>query len=194
MLRIPVWFNNRCPLKSVTFLVRNIYFGITNRKYYAAHTEGPADATEEMTKTKTQATQRKIRGNMGKGCVTPVQDTFDVLVLATMSAGKSSFINALVSRELLPSANEATTACLTSIEHRRTAKTFRGACYSNAGARIGTQKYTSVDQCAHGTQTRKQSISTCPGSSAPAALHRPPSSCSTTLPAQTTARTAAMEK
>jgi hypothetical protein len=69
-----------------------------------------------------------------------------VLVLATMSAGKSSFINALVGRELLPSANEATTACLTSIEHRRTARSFRGACYSHAGARIFMQSDASIDQ------------------------------------------------
>ncbi|MGJ7917799.1 dynamin family protein [Massilia sp. LXY-6] len=73
------------------------------------------------------------------------RQTFDVLVLATMSAGKSSFINALVGRSLLPAANEATTACLTSIEHRRTAKSFRGTCYSDAGDKIITEPDASTE-------------------------------------------------
>ena len=63
-----------------------------------------------------------------------------------MSAGKSSLINALAGRELLPSANEATTACLTSIEDRRTARSFHGACYSHAGIQIGAQKNVSAEQ------------------------------------------------
>jgi GTPase Era involved in 16S rRNA processing len=74
-----------------------------------------------------------------------VSDTFDVLVLATMSAGKSSLINALIGREILPSANEATTACLTSVEHRRSAKYFRGACYSHGGIEIGKQRDASLE-------------------------------------------------
>lgn len=63
-----------------------------------------------------------------------------------MSAGKSSLINALVGRELLPSANEATTACLTSVEHCRTAKSFYGARYSQDGVRIEAQEDTSIEQ------------------------------------------------
>src|SRR3546814_3295380 len=52
--------------------------------------------------------------------------TFDVLVLATMSAGKTSFINALIGQELLHTANEATTACVTRVEHRQGARRFSG--------------------------------------------------------------------
>lgn len=59
-----------------------------------------------------------------------LKDKFDVLVLATMSAGKTSFINALIEQELLHTANEATTACITSVEHRENLKYFCGACYS----------------------------------------------------------------
>lgn len=40
---------------------------------------------------------------------------FDVYVAATMSAGKSTFINSLVGSELLPAANEATTAIIAEI-------------------------------------------------------------------------------
>lgn len=56
---------------------------------------------------------------------------FDVLVLATMSAGKTSFINALIGQEMLHTANEATTACMTRVEHRQGARAFDGACYSH---------------------------------------------------------------
>ncbi|WP_426078529.1 dynamin family protein [Janthinobacterium sp. PSPC3-1] len=66
--------------------------------------------------------------------------------MATMSAGKSSFINALVGHELLPSGNEATTACVTSIEHCSRAKYFRGTSYSHDGIRIGMQKNASLEQ------------------------------------------------
>jgi signal recognition particle receptor subunit beta len=70
--------------------------------------------------------------------------TFDVLVLATMSAGKTSFINALIGQELLHTANEATTACMTRVEHRQGAKRFSGACYSYNDTELATQHSPSV--------------------------------------------------
>jgi ribosome biogenesis GTPase A len=91
-------------------------------------------------------TSVKKRTRSSKASVASIKQTYDVLVLATMSAGKSSFINALVGRELLPSANEATTACLTTIAHRKTARAFRGTCFSHTGDQIFTQSDASVDQ------------------------------------------------
>jgi len=70
--------------------------------------------------------------------------TFDVLVLATMSAGKTSFINALIGQELLHTANEATTACVTRIEHRQGAKRFSGACYCYNDTELASQRSPSV--------------------------------------------------
>lgn len=70
--------------------------------------------------------------------------TFDVLVLATMSAGKTSFINALIGQELLHTANEATTACITRVEHRQGAKRFSGACYSYNDTELASQRAPSV--------------------------------------------------
>ena len=99
--------------------------------------------TKQLT---TRMTFTNARGSLRKTPARSSRDTYDVLVPATMSAGKSSFINALAGREILPSANEATTACLTSIEHRRTAKSFRGAPYSHDGVRMGTQKNASIEQ------------------------------------------------
>lgn len=69
---------------------------------------------------------------------------FDVLVLATMSAGKTSVINALIGQELLHTANEAATACMTSVEHRQGARHFTGACYSHAGQEFARQQNTSA--------------------------------------------------
>jgi ribosome biogenesis GTPase A len=54
---------------------------------------------------------------------------FEVLTVGTMSAGKSTFLNALIGRELLPVANEATTAHVTRIEHRPRRKHFSGSRY-----------------------------------------------------------------
>jgi len=80
-----------------------------------------------------------------KRIASKARQTYDVLVLATISAGKSSFINALVGRELLPSANEATTACLTSLEHRQSASSFRGTCYTHGGERLAALRDASID-------------------------------------------------
>ena len=46
------------------------------------------------------------------------KDLFEVIVVATMSAGKSTVINALIGQELLHSANEATTATITRIHDK----------------------------------------------------------------------------
>lgn len=51
----------------------------------------------------------------------------DVLVMATMSAGKSTLINALIGTELLPAMNEATTACHFNIRHEHKKIPFHGS-------------------------------------------------------------------
>ena len=71
---------------------------------------------------------------------------FDVLVMATMSAGKTSLINALIGQEILHVANEATTACNTQIEHRSAAKYFTGTCYSCSGLLLHKQPNISAAQ------------------------------------------------
>lgn len=55
---------------------------------------------------------------------------FDVVVIATMSAGKSTVINALIGKELLHSANEATTATITRIHDKDDLAFFSGDAYS----------------------------------------------------------------
>ncbi|MGC6376988.1 dynamin family protein, partial [Bisgaard Taxon 45] len=44
-----------------------------------------------------------------------IDNAFDIFVVATMSSGKSTFINAMLGGDLLPSANQATTATIAEI-------------------------------------------------------------------------------
>ncbi|MBO1929813.1 dynamin family protein [Providencia rettgeri] len=44
-----------------------------------------------------------------------LNNEFDAYVVATMSSGKSTFINAILGQDLLPAANEATTATIAHI-------------------------------------------------------------------------------
>ncbi|MDO5651859.1 MAG: dynamin family protein [Moraxella sp.] len=54
---------------------------------------------------------------------------FEVIVVATMSAGKSTVINALIGQELLHSANEAATATIIRIHDKDHLKGFQGTAY-----------------------------------------------------------------
>lgn len=65
---------------------------------------------------------------------------FEILVMATVSAGKTSVINALIGQELLHAANEATTACITRVEHRRERKWFMGTCYRDSGTMLAPRR------------------------------------------------------
>jgi len=60
-----------------------------------------------------------------------------IIVAATMSAGKSSFLNALLGTEILHSANEATTACVTGILCQgHDNQQFSGICYARNGKEL----------------------------------------------------------
>lgn len=55
-------------------------------------------------------------------------DRFDIYVIATMSSGKSTLINAFLHKELMPAANEATTAVITEIKNAPTTS-YAGSAY-----------------------------------------------------------------
>lgn len=68
----------------------------------------------------------------------------NIIVAATMSAGKTSLINALLGTDLLWSANEAATATITRIQHAgQDQKTMHGICFTWEGKRY--QMADSVD-------------------------------------------------
>lgn len=54
---------------------------------------------------------------------------FEIIVIATMSSGKSTLINAMLGEELLHCANEATTATITKIVNKDSQKAFDGFAY-----------------------------------------------------------------
>lgn len=59
---------------------------------------------------------------------------FDVFVVATMSSGKSTLINAMLGRDLLPAANEATTATIARIaDNESIGDRFKADCYDKRG-------------------------------------------------------------
>lgn len=61
---------------------------------------------------------------------------FEMAVVATMSSGKSTLINALLGSDLLPAANEATTAKITRIIDMDSAQKFTVACRNRDGEEI----------------------------------------------------------
>lgn len=60
-----------------------------------------------------------------------VSSEFEMAVVATMSSGKSTLINAMLGRELLPARNEATTATLAKIYDVDHAESYSGKSYDN---------------------------------------------------------------
>lgn len=56
-------------------------------------------------------------------CTLPIKN---IAVCATMSTGKSTFVNALLGRDVLPARNEASTAKITSVYDKDTAKSLLG--------------------------------------------------------------------
>lgn len=67
--------------------------------------------------------------NIEKSFNTALDTEFEIAVVATMSSGKSTLINAMLGTELLPARNEATTATIARIHDEDDAKVFRGVVY-----------------------------------------------------------------
>lgn len=71
---------------------------------------------------------------------------FDVYVIATMSAGKSTLLNAMLGQDILPAANEATTATITQIfDDKSQDKNFKAACYDNTKNLLEKNEAISID-------------------------------------------------
>ncbi len=71
--------------------------------------------------------------------------TFTVSVIATMSSGKSTLINALLGQELLPSQNEACTATIARITDNDGAKTFIAQCRDKNENAIGQAQEATLE-------------------------------------------------
>ena len=67
--------------------------------------------------------------NIEKSFNTALDTEFEIAVVATMSSGKSTLINAMLGTELLPARNEATTATIARIHDEDDEKVFHGIVY-----------------------------------------------------------------
>jgi len=69
---------------------------------------------------------------------------FDVYVVATMSSGKSTLINAMLGHDLLPAANEATTATITRIADDKTGAGFRAWRFDKTGMEAAYDEHANL--------------------------------------------------
>ena len=71
---------------------------------------------------------------------------FDVYVVATLSSGKSTLINAMLGRDLLPAANEATTATITRItDNKSMAGRFSAQRINKAGHVVDSDENVNLE-------------------------------------------------
>lgn len=73
-----------------------------------------------------------IRRNFEKA----LSSDFEIAVIATMSSGKSTLINALLGQELMPSKHAACTATIASIRNNHDLQQFTGSCYDLEGKEL----------------------------------------------------------
>lgn len=78
----------------------------------------------------------KVKENFYKA----LNSEFEIAVIATMSSGKSTLINALLGKELMPSKNEACTATIARIKNVPERSTFSAVCYDADGNEITSKE------------------------------------------------------
>lgn len=71
---------------------------------------------------------------------------FKVCVIATMSSGKSTLINALLGRDLLPSNTAACTATITTIRDHEQMKSFDVKCLDKKGELVSERKEVTLEE------------------------------------------------
>ncbi|WP_317311682.1 dynamin family protein [Clostridium thermobutyricum] len=83
---------------------------------------------------------------------------FRVNVIATMSSGKSTLINSMIGKELLPSKNEACTAKISKIKNSNSIKEFKCECKDEEGKIIYKEKEVSLEDLKKYNEDEKVSI------------------------------------
>ncbi len=74
---------------------------------------------------------------------------FEVVVIAPMSSGKSTLINSILGTNLLPEANQATTATITRVKAENGLKTFRVSCKDRNGKVLASDQIANLDCITH---------------------------------------------
>jgi predicted GTPase len=78
----------------------------------------------------------KIKENFSKA----LDSNFEISVIATMSSGKSTLINALLGQDLMPAKNEACTATISRIKNCDEMDYFNATCFDGAGTVIQSKE------------------------------------------------------
>lgn len=119
--------------------------GEANIKLRAKYTKNDNNIIEELDKIVADIKKRNLpdfkkKNKSGKDIFEAYDEVknnqFDISVIATMSSGKSTLINALLNTELLPSKNEACTATIARIYDDDTVDGFKAVCYNEAGNEV----------------------------------------------------------
>lgn len=77
---------------------------------------------------------------MKKAFENAINSDFEIVVVAPMSSGKSTLINAILGKDLLPAVNQATTAVVTRIRDNDNAKEFTVTCNDKYGKPVCKKK------------------------------------------------------
>lgn len=119
--------------------------GEANINLCAEYTKNDNNIIEELDKIVADIKKRNLpdfkkKNKFGKDIFEAYDEVknnqFDISVIATMSSGKSTLINALLNTELLPSKNEACTATIARIYDDDTVDGFEAVCYNEAGNEV----------------------------------------------------------
>ncbi|CAM4489822.1 GTPase SAR1 family protein [Paenibacillus endophyticus] len=104
----------------------------------------PAEGKEDKISELTQLVDEMQRGpfeelrsdGIRKNFEKALSSDFEIAVIATMSSGKSTLINSLLGKELMPSKHAACTATIASIRNVPGRDEFTGRCYDKEGLEI----------------------------------------------------------
>ncbi len=117
-----------------------LYKGNVRFKLLFEESKNDADVMKELDKIFNDIKQKNIpefqaENEEGKDIFDAYEEVkngiFEVSVIATMSSGKSTLINALLHTELLPSENKACTATICRILDNDEMEQYEAACYAN---------------------------------------------------------------
>ncbi len=84
---------------------------------------------------------KKVKENFDKA----LDSEFEIALVATMSAGKSTLINALLGKELMPSKNQACTATIFRIKNVPECSTYSAVCYDADGNELVAKDDVTID-------------------------------------------------
>ncbi|WP_422122326.1 dynamin family protein [Planococcus sp. X10-3] len=126
--------------------VKNGYHGISLTHVPVEEAEDKFTELEELVQIMKdgpfeQLKDSRIEANFQRA----LNSEFEIAVIATMSSGKSTLINALLGKELMPSKNEACTAKVSRIKNNPSIKNFSAIAYDQNGEIFKTIANASVE-------------------------------------------------